>query len=816
MASSVACSSVMGQTLEDFLTEQKLTASDGVASDYFSRSVSISGDTVVVGVDQDDDNGNASGSAYIFERDAKGIWSETAKLTASDGASGDYFGYSVSISGERLVVGSQYDDDNGISSGSAYVFERDEFGTWSETAKLTASDGAEADNFGQIVSISGDTVVVGAFADSDNGTNSGSAYVFERDAKGTWSETAKLTASDGSANDYFGHNVSISGETVVVGAFQDDDNGSGSGSAYVFDRDEFGTWSETAKLTASDGSAIDYFGFSVSISGEIVVAGAYRDSGNDNSSGSAYVFDRDEFGTWSETAKLTASDAAGGDYFGKSVSISGETVLIGADYDNDNSADSGSAYVFERDGAGTWSETAKLTASDGAANDYFGWKVSISGESMVVSANFDDDNGSNSGSAYVFNNYSVLNLDYANKGYASLDAALDEAFPADRLAVRSSAFGIGGILNTSSMPLTFIAVEPIEIGAGLMFLPADGTNFLDSGDVGTAGYRLAGKFFAPSAGTLIFSDLDVIADGQFKQNDAALLLNNTLTTSAGDAYMLGEVFCEAVETGVSGVNRVAGDTRVYADYINAGTTIIQEGILYIYGDLVNTGTLSGEYNNGFTGGEAPEPGDGFNIGGSYTIGQDATLSMPDPVWWLRVAGDLDIAIDDPANFTMSEATIALNGAKQALETLSADLGAIEAGFDPSNFPIGTLRIGSDSTTQLVNNHINSLDAACEVLYVNELVRCCRAESLLTNGCTIYARSVQRSMARLMILHSIVIVEGAPACPADLTGDGEVNGADLGLMIAFWGTSRRRPHRKTSITNGADLGLLIAAWGICSN
>ena len=210
-------------------------------------------------------------------------------------------------------------------------------------------------------------------------------------------------------------------------------------------------------------------------------------------------------------------------------------------------------------------------------------------------------------------------------------------------------------------------------------------------------------------------------------------------------------------------------------------------------------------------------GDGFSIGGSYTVGENATLSMPDPVWWLRVGGDLDVSIDDAERFSMSEATIELNGLApgklQALEALSADLGAVEAGFDPSNFPIGALRITSDSTTQLVNNHVNSVDDACEVLYVNELV-VAAGGMLLTNGCTIYARSTTIN-GTVDDPSSIVIVEETPPCPADLTGDGEVNGADLGLMIAFWGTPGG-DLTEDGITNGADLGLLIAAWGLCTN
>ena len=182
MASTVVCSSGFGQTVDDFISESaKLTASDGDFEDYFGYSVSISGDSVVVGAYRDDDSGINSGSAYIFERDAKGTWTEVQKLTASDGAAEDSFGYIVSISGDSVVVGAYRDDDSGINSGSAYIFERDAKGTWTEVQKLTASDGAAEDSFGYSVSISGERVVVGAVYDDENSNSSGSAYIFERD-----------------------------------------------------------------------------------------------------------------------------------------------------------------------------------------------------------------------------------------------------------------------------------------------------------------------------------------------------------------------------------------------------------------------------------------------------------------------------------------------------------------------------------------------------------------------------------------------------------------------------------------------------------
>ena len=274
---------------------------------------------------------------------------EVAKLTAGDAAAGDHFGITVSISGDTAVVGATRDDHAGIFSGSAYVFVGS--GTsWTQQAKLTASDAALGDDFGRSVSISGDTVVVGAIGDDDVGTifggNSGSAYVFVR--SGTiWTQQAKLTASDAAELDQFGISVSISGDTALVGAFKDDDVGSESGSAYVFVRSGT-TWTQQAKLTASDDAAGDQFGFSVSISGDTSLMAAIGDDGEVfglNGSGSAYVFVRSG-ATWTEQAQLTASDAARADRFGASLSISGDTVVVGVASDDDPGFDSGSAKVF--------------------------------------------------------------------------------------------------------------------------------------------------------------------------------------------------------------------------------------------------------------------------------------------------------------------------------------------------------------------------------------------------------------------------------------------------------------------------------------
>jgi len=214
-----------------------------------------------------------------------------------------------------------------------------------------------------------------------------------------WTEIQKLLPSDGAASDYFGYSVSLDGDTALIGAYYDDDNGAQSGSAYVFTRSGT-TWAQQAKLLASDGAAIDYFGYSVSLSGDTALIGADGDDDNGVDSGSAYVFTRTGT-TWAQQAKLLASDGAVYDSFGWSVSLSGDTALIGTPFDDDNGNSSGSAYVFTRIGT-SWIQSAKLLAADGAAADRFGWRVSLSGNTALFGVRWDEDNGVNSGSAYMF------------------------------------------------------------------------------------------------------------------------------------------------------------------------------------------------------------------------------------------------------------------------------------------------------------------------------------------------------------------------------------------------------------------------------
>ncbi len=382
--------------------QQKLTAADGAANVRFGSAVAISGDTVVIGAPDDDVAGEDQGSVYVFTRNG-GAWTPQQKITADDGAANDGFGFSVAINGDTLVAGSPVDGVGAnAEQGSAYVFTRSG-GVWTLQQKLSAVDGAAGDFFGLSVALSGDTVVAGAFfGDVGANSNQGSAYVFTRNGA-VWTQQQKLTAIDGEAGDFFGRSVAISGDTVVVGAITDKIGANfDQGSAYVFTRSG-GAWTQRQKLTADDGAAGDQFGLSVAISGDTVVVGAPDDDiGGNFDLGSAYVFVRSG-AIWTQQQKLTAGDGAVVDFFGVTVAISGDTVVVGAEDDDiDGSLDQGSVYVFSRNGA-TWTQRRQPIADDGAANDLFGSAIAISGDTVVVGAPRDDIGANkNQGAAYVF------------------------------------------------------------------------------------------------------------------------------------------------------------------------------------------------------------------------------------------------------------------------------------------------------------------------------------------------------------------------------------------------------------------------------
>jgi cyclophilin family peptidyl-prolyl cis-trans isomerase len=377
----------------------KVTASDGNTGDWFGFSVAVDANFAVIGAPRDN---SYTGAAYIFEYN-DGNWTQQAKLTASDGTAGDYFGGSVSISANHAIIGAPGDDSY---SGSAYIFDYND-GNWTQREKLTASDKHVDNWFGQSVSISGDCAIVGAWLNDTTATNAGAAYIFYRHQGGTnhWGQQARLNAADATLQDRFGWSVSINGEYAIIGAIGDEPYGDYSGSAYIF-RHNGTSWAQQAKLTASDGAKLDNFGYSVAIDGHYAIVGASKNDDNGTDSGSAYIFEPNKIdpNNWEQKTKITASDAAASDYFGCSVAIGGGHALVGAYGNDDHGSSSGSAYIFEPNvlNPNNWDQKMKLTAPDAAAGDYFGYSVAIgTGRRAIVGAYGNDDSGSESGSAYI-------------------------------------------------------------------------------------------------------------------------------------------------------------------------------------------------------------------------------------------------------------------------------------------------------------------------------------------------------------------------------------------------------------------------------
>jgi hypothetical protein len=381
--------------------EGKQLPSDPAASDEFGYTVAIDGDTIVVGSPLDDGGAGANqGSVYVYVRSG-GLWTQQAKIVPADASADARFGWSVDISGDTLVAGAYWDDGPLPNQGSAYVYVRSGT-TWTLQAQLQASDAAADDRYGSAVAIKNDDVIVGAIQGDGAFSSVGAAYVYVRSGT-SWSEQAKLLASDGQTSDYFGSTLDIDGNYVVVGSpFTPGTAGLTQGAAYVFLRS--GTnWSEQAKLLAGDPAASDQFARSVSISGDTVAAGCPYHDVPVSSCGATYIFVRS--GTsWSQQARLVHSDATNSDAFGLSVSLAGNLLVACTPFDTSPAPGTvqGSAYAFTRSGT-NWTQQPKLFAFDGANSDEFGVSVVTDGYSAVIGARNDDGSaGANQGSSYVF------------------------------------------------------------------------------------------------------------------------------------------------------------------------------------------------------------------------------------------------------------------------------------------------------------------------------------------------------------------------------------------------------------------------------
>ena len=378
--------------------EARLTASDPGVYESFGYSVAVTGDTALVGAQWDTELGTEAGAAYVFRR--KGTtWTEMQKLLGSDQVPGDQFGRSVATDGSWAMIGSlQHIHDGAPGTGAVYAFRFDsEASVWIEEQEVLTATGAWADAFGVVVSLRNDLMLAGASFDDDNGANAGAAFIFRFDSNTSqWVEEQKLLASDGTDGDFFGTAVAIFGEVALVGADGHDDAAESAGAAYVFRYDaQTSRWVEEQKLLASDGTELDRFGDSVSISGDVALIGARLDG-----SGSAYVFRVDpKTSSWVQEQKLLPSGGQP-DQFGRAVTIDGDIAVIGSPFANAVGPAHGAAYVFRYDPkTSQWSQLDMLVPDPNPWTAFFGRSVALDGETTVIGALGEDQQR---GAAYVF------------------------------------------------------------------------------------------------------------------------------------------------------------------------------------------------------------------------------------------------------------------------------------------------------------------------------------------------------------------------------------------------------------------------------
>lgn len=365
---------------------------------FFGTSVAISGETAVIGAIGALIGKEESGAAYVFTQNEPPFWNQHTKLASGDRHGGDQLGYAVAISGNEIIAGAPFQDAGGRSSGAAYIFQKNEEATWVESAKLSDGETASEDQFGTSVAISGNIAVSGAQQADDVAPNAGAAYMFER-SRSLWLQRGKLVAEDGKAGDLFGNAVSISGETILIGAPGVDDAGPEAGAAYIFIR-AAEEWIQQAKLIGTDIGNFDQFGSTVGIHENTAIIGAHSKDETGPDSGAVYIFVRNG-NAWTQQAKLTPRDAVQGDHFGFSVAVYGDTALVGAHLSNAAGPDSGAAYLFTRTGA-TWRQDLKILPNDIGVGDEFGYAVDLVNSSAIVGSPKENRHLEDMGAAYVF------------------------------------------------------------------------------------------------------------------------------------------------------------------------------------------------------------------------------------------------------------------------------------------------------------------------------------------------------------------------------------------------------------------------------
>jgi len=588
----------------------QLNSSNQSLADAFGNSVAISGDYAVVGAPQDDgstDTITTAGEAYIFKRNQGGAnnWGLIKTLNSPNEDTDDAFGYSVAIDGDYIVVGAYGDEGSTgtIGTGEAYVYKKDQGGAdnWGLIKTLNSDNEDDGDTFGNSVAIDGNYIVVGAR--TDHGTadaigSAGEAYVYKKDQGGVdnWGLIKILNSDNEDTGDQFGWSVAISGDYIAVGAFVDDgsiDAIIDAGEVYVFKKDQGGVdnWGLIKILNSDNEDTADQFGYSVAISGDYIVVGAYGDDGSTDaisSAGEAYVFYKDQGGTdnWGLIKTLNSSNEDANDYFGWSVAISGNYIVVGAPFDRgiaDGVSSAGEAYLFYKNQGGTdnWGFLKQLN-SPNENGDRFGSQVAVDGDNIVVGASSDDGSTetlNDAGEAYIYSinlaTPTPASIDLANADSGPVAIGTDGT-PATNFTFSVVLTGTPDGLSPATITVTNSADGPVNAGV-------DGTtptNFILSIDtIGVAGVPAV-----PSDRSVeinVDTDDDVLAvatkTADAIDNDSAFASATVTTTTVPGNIAIQTIGCQPdVSNSLNGSYFVLeagnGDTvKFWYDNNNSGT-----------------------------------------------------------------------------------------------------------------------------------------------------------------------------------------------------------------------------------------------------
>ncbi len=383
----------------NLLTTLPSPATGAQTNAQFGTSVAVDGIYTVVGSPLDDAGATDCGVVKVYHTNTGALLHTIANPSP---ATGDSFGFSVRISGTRVVVGAYADDTGTTDAGSAYVYDLSGSTPTIPMVTLNNPGPGGLDYFGQSVAISGMRVIVGAHNDDTGASNAGSAYVYDLSSITPTVPEVTLNNPGAAVNDFFGISVAISGARVVVGAYGDDTGAADAGSAYVYDLSSGTPAAPVTTLNNPAPVASDSFGNAVSISGTRLVVGARQDDALATDSGSVYAYDLTSGTPAVPNLTLNNPGTEASDYFGTSVALSGTTLVVGSLYDNTGAGDAGSAYVFDLVSGTPTVPIHTLNNPAPLASDEFGSSGAIAGTKIVIGSLRDDAGATDAGSAYIY------------------------------------------------------------------------------------------------------------------------------------------------------------------------------------------------------------------------------------------------------------------------------------------------------------------------------------------------------------------------------------------------------------------------------